>query len=147
MKSVHFRSFSGPYSVRIRENTDQKNSEYGHFSRSVSITNSLSHFPSIIIFHNKKILDDIKTRLLNVRCDCKDKSFFPPSANCLQSSIIDCCKAVTSNIGDNIPRYIGLTENKFKYKKEDKNSTDLSNFVWDRKHENVMRTLLWSILN
>ena len=31
------RSFS-PYSVRIRENTDQKNSEYGHFSRSVSFS-------------------------------------------------------------------------------------------------------------
>ena len=28
------RSMS-PYSVRIRENTDQNNSEYGHFSRSV----------------------------------------------------------------------------------------------------------------
>ena len=24
-----------PYSVRMRANTDQKNSEYGHFSRSV----------------------------------------------------------------------------------------------------------------
>ena len=24
-----------PYSVRMRENTDQKNSDYGHFSRSV----------------------------------------------------------------------------------------------------------------
>ena len=24
-----------PYSVQMRENTDQKNSEYGHFSRSV----------------------------------------------------------------------------------------------------------------
>ena len=31
------RSIS-PYSVRIRENTDQKNSEYGHFSRSVSFS-------------------------------------------------------------------------------------------------------------
>ena len=53
MKSVRIRSFSGPYfpsfglnterySVSLRislvqmlENTDQKNSEYGHFSRSV----------------------------------------------------------------------------------------------------------------
>ena len=26
-----------PYSVRMRENTDQKNSEYGHFSRSDTI--------------------------------------------------------------------------------------------------------------
>ena len=28
-----------PYSVRMRENTDQKGSEYGHFSRSVSLFN------------------------------------------------------------------------------------------------------------
>ena len=45
VKSVGIRSFSGlyfavfglntPYSVQMRENTDQKNSEYGHFSRSV----------------------------------------------------------------------------------------------------------------
>ena len=34
VKSVRFRSFSSSYSVRMRENTDQKNSEYGHFSRS-----------------------------------------------------------------------------------------------------------------
>ena len=34
VKSVRIRSFSGPYSVRIRENTDQKNSEHGHFSPS-----------------------------------------------------------------------------------------------------------------
>ena len=49
VKSVCIRSFTGPYfptlglntekygvppySVRIRENTDQKNSKYGHFSR------------------------------------------------------------------------------------------------------------------
>ena len=34
VESVRFRSSSGPYSVRMRENTDQKNSEYGHFSYS-----------------------------------------------------------------------------------------------------------------
>ena len=28
-----------PYPVQVRENTDQKNSEYGHFSRSESMTN------------------------------------------------------------------------------------------------------------
>ena len=32
LKSVRIRSFSGPYSVLMLENTDQKNSEYGHFS-------------------------------------------------------------------------------------------------------------------
>ena len=44
LKSVRIRQFSGPYfpafglnteySVRMRENTEQKNSEYGHFLRS-----------------------------------------------------------------------------------------------------------------
>ena len=32
VKSVRIRSHSGPYSVRMWENTDQNNSEYGHFS-------------------------------------------------------------------------------------------------------------------
>ena len=35
VKSVRIRSYSGPYSVKMRENTDQKNSEYGHFLRSI----------------------------------------------------------------------------------------------------------------
>ena len=33
-KSVRIRSYSGPYSVWMQENTDQNNSEYGHFLRS-----------------------------------------------------------------------------------------------------------------
>ena len=33
-----------PYSVRMRENTDQKNPEYGHFSRSASCYQSLLNF-------------------------------------------------------------------------------------------------------
>ena len=36
VKSVRIRSYFGPYSVRIRENTDPNNSQYGHVSRSVS---------------------------------------------------------------------------------------------------------------
>ena len=40
------KSFSGPYSVGMRENTDQKNSEYGHFSRSVRLTEN--HFQNLL---------------------------------------------------------------------------------------------------
>ena len=36
---VHILRIS-PYSVRIRENKYQKNSKYGHFSRSVNVTSS-----------------------------------------------------------------------------------------------------------
>ena len=32
---------TSPYSVRMRENTDQNNSEYGHFSRSVHYQSEL----------------------------------------------------------------------------------------------------------
>ena len=35
VKSVRIRRFFGPYSVQMRENTNQKNSEQGHFSHSV----------------------------------------------------------------------------------------------------------------
>ena len=37
VKSVGIRSYCGPYSVRMQEYTDQNNSEYGHFSRSVRL--------------------------------------------------------------------------------------------------------------
>ena len=37
-RSVRIRSYSGPYSVQMQENTDPNNSEYGHFSRIVSFT-------------------------------------------------------------------------------------------------------------
>ena len=35
VKSVSIRSYSSPYSVRMRENADQNNSKNGHFLRSV----------------------------------------------------------------------------------------------------------------
>ena len=66
-----------PHLVRIRENTDQKNSQDSHFLHSVSITNSLPIFSSIINFHNKQILVDIKKTLPNITCNCKDKSLCP----------------------------------------------------------------------
>ena len=46
---VLFGVFSAPYTVRMRENTDQKNSEYGHFSRSES-------FAKITEFHTNLLL-------------------------------------------------------------------------------------------
>ena len=49
VKSVSIRSFSGPHSVRMWENTDQKNSEYGHFSRSVYFNNMSSQSTNQLI--------------------------------------------------------------------------------------------------
>ena len=33
VKNIRIRSYSGSYSARMRENTDQNNSEYGYFSQ------------------------------------------------------------------------------------------------------------------
>ena len=40
-----YSEFSGPYSVRMRENTDQKNSEFGHFSRNDGLVSMISSVP------------------------------------------------------------------------------------------------------
>ena len=38
VKSVRIRSYSGPYSVRMKKNTGQNNSDYGHFARNVGLS-------------------------------------------------------------------------------------------------------------
>ena len=46
VKSVLIRSYSGPHSIQIWENTDQNNSEYRHFLRSGIISQMSSYlFP------------------------------------------------------------------------------------------------------
>ena len=40
------RTCISPYSVRMRENADQNNSEYGHFPRSDSLTKKQQHLNS-----------------------------------------------------------------------------------------------------
>ena len=44
VKNVGIWSYSGLYSVQMRENTDQNNSKYGHFSRSESL-----HYISLVV--------------------------------------------------------------------------------------------------
>ena len=75
----------------------------------------------------------------------------------MQSSFVYICKAVTPNIIENHPHYIGLTENTFtdrfykhknSFKYESKrNATELSNFVWENKHTKTETNLVWDILD
>ena len=44
VKSVRIRSFSGPYIPAFELNTDQKNSEYEHFSRSEYFLHGREHY-------------------------------------------------------------------------------------------------------
>ena len=85
MKSVYIRSHSGSYSVRMRENTDQNNSEYGHVLRSESFTveNNRNVDPGRILILDVTIKDtdyvlisinnaDTETEQIKITC-----TFFP----------------------------------------------------------------------
>ena len=50
-----------PYSVLMRENTDQKNSEYGHFSRSVKCTKKVK---GVIMYNLRNTIFYMKTNVL-----------------------------------------------------------------------------------
>ena len=68
VKNVHIRSYSGPYfpafglsispySIRMRENTDQHDSKYGHFSRSIWKSKSMVLIKFKILYLNTKTKD------------------------------------------------------------------------------------------
>ena len=118
---------------------------------------SMPNFASIINSHNKKILNENIAKPTSASCNCRVKASCPLDGNCLQSSLVYICKAATPKITNNYPHYIGLTDNTFKdrlYKHKNsfkyeskKNATELSNFVWENKHENTETSLEWKILD
>ena len=60
VKSVRIRSYSGPYSVQMRKNTDQNNSEYGHFSRSGSVKWLPPFYQKLALFYWENLEDHLK---------------------------------------------------------------------------------------
>ena len=82
---------------------------------------------------------------------------YPLDSNCLQCSLVYICKAATPKITNDYPHYIGLKVNTFKERlhkhknlfryESKKNSTELSNFVWENKHGNTETSLEWKILD
>ena len=67
VKSVRFRSYSGQYSVPMRENMDQNNSEYAHFLRSVGILKFFSYDENLL-FNSKDLDEKISHKMF-----CKEK--------------------------------------------------------------------------
>ena len=104
--------------------------------------------------HNKSILmkfDKPKTD----ECNCRKRKECPLLGQCLTKSII---YQATVTTNDNKPdqTYVGLTsnafktrfnnhKNSFKYRRK-KHSTELSNYVWDLKDNNVDFNIIWKIL-
>ena len=75
---VRIRCFSGPFSVRMRENTDQKNSEHGLFLRSVYYLISsiiLSFDYNIVVrltFKEKIVLVVYEREIVCKICSCQN---------------------------------------------------------------------------
>ena len=79
------------------------------------------------------------------------EGFCPLNGDCLQSSVVYGCKITSNSTAVDSPHFISLTENAFKdyinkdyrlYKQNNsfkcetkKNSTKLSNYVWDKKKD------------
>ena len=151
--------FNTPYSTNVITKTDNKFLQIldKHFSKShkflklfkrsnVKVSySSLPNFASIIDSHNKKILRQEEMALPKPHCKCRVKESCPLNGDILQSSIVYGCKITSNNTAGDSPHYIGLTENTFKdrlhkhknsFKYETKkNSTELSNYVWDKKKD------------
>ena len=115
----------------------------------------MPNFASIINPQNKKIINNNIPKPSTATCNCLLKPSFPLNGDCLQSSLVYICYADTPDIIENHPHYIGLTENTFKdrfykhknsFKYESKrNATELSNFVWEKKHANTRTNLVWNV--
>ena len=78
---------------------------------------------------------------------------YPLNGDCLQSSVVYGCKITSNSTAVDSPHYISLTENAFKdslYKQNNsfkyetkKNSTKLSNYVWDKKKDKQEILFKW----
>ena len=111
----------------------------------------MPNFASIIVAHNKKILNENVLKATCAPCSCRVKVSSPLDGNCLQPSLVYICKAAVPKITNDNPHYIGLTENMFKGRlhkhknsftcESKKNATKLSSFVWENKHANIEKHL------
>ena len=127
---------------------------FNHSNVKVSYS-SLPNFASIINSHNKKILRQEEMVSPKPHCNCRVKESSPLNGDCLQSSVAYGCKITSSNTAEDSPHYTGLTgntfkgslyehKNSFKYETK-KNSTELSNYVWDKKKDKREIPFKWYI--
>ena len=87
---------------------------------------SMPNFASIIIFHNKKILNEIIAKLTSSSCNCRVKVSYSLDSNCLQSSLIYICQGATPKITNDNPFQNILYKHKNSFKYESKKKTQLS---------------------
>ena len=83
---------------------------------------SMPNFASIIIFHNKKILNEIIAKLTSSSCNCRVKVSYSLDSNCLQSSLIYICQGATPKFTNDNPfqNILYKHKNSFKYESKKK---------------------------
>ena len=89
-------------------------------------------------------------------CSCGDKTSCPLKGSCQHKNLVYSYNVSTTELKQNHPLCIGLTEHSFKdrlykhnnsFKYESKrDSTELSNFIWGKKKKKIDVDFDWSIL-
>ena len=115
----------------------------------------MNNMKQIINNHNKSTIaknnEEKKIRL----CNCRVKNECPLQGKCLQESVVYQA-TVTQEDTKEINKYIGITENQFKTRYNQHNSsfrlhhkrssTALSEHIWKLKEENTKFNVTWEIL-
>ncbi|GFO44660.1 inositol hexakisphosphate and diphosphoinositol-pentakisphosphate kinase 2 [Plakobranchus ocellatus] len=161
--------FNPPYSMNVATNIGKKfltliNTCFPKTNILLKVINrntikiSYSCMPnvkSIITAHNKSVLAQKNTRAESTaQCNCRDRKACPLENNCLQDSII--YQATVTQKDNQIDTYIGMTENTFKTRfyqhnstfrlPHKRNSTSLSEKIWKLKDTNTEFTITWDII-
>ena len=110
----------------------------------------------IISAHNKKILKE-EEKQADPKCNCKDKELCPLNGKCQDQNIIYQATIVTNQPEPETHTYVGLTATKFKARLSNhetsfnngkhRNSTTLTNFIWNLKEKDIEYSLKWKKLD
>ena len=118
----------------------------------------MPNLSTIINSHNRKILEIFSNKQLTSKttCNCKKKLLCPLNGNCQKKSIVYKTTLTTDNSNQ---YYFGLCETSLKTKQDltiisnlldsetkQKNSTELSQAIWNSKDNNKEYTLNWSTI-
>lgn len=115
----------------------------------------MTNIQGIIRKHNKAIISKAEAITNNRKCNCRDASNCPMPGECLTPSIIYQATITPAN-GNKEETYVGLTETTFKTRYNNhkttfnnrgkRTSTELSNYIWELKDNNIGFRIKWKIL-
>jgi hypothetical protein len=116
---------------------------------------TMTNMKQIISAHNKSIIKRDNAIDTTPGCNCRKNTTCPLEGKCLTTGIIYQA-TVTRQDNNKDETYIGLTDNTFKTRynghncsfrnREKRNSTTLSQYVWELKDNNTPYTIKWKVI-